>query len=110
LVYTNSTNSEYYIATKHKRRGGLVAIACGLWSAFTGACGFATGFASLAIWKKFADGESYMELGDKPVPSAHLLPGMYALTEELISRRRKPPDQYWFTNIGLATPPTKVPQ
>jgi para-nitrobenzyl esterase len=61
-------------------------------------------------WKKFADGESYMELGDKPVPSAHLLPGMYALTEELISRRRKAPDQYWFTNIGLATPPTKVPQ
>ena len=63
-----------------------------------------------ADWKKFADGESYMELGDKPVPSAHLLPGMYALTEELISRRRKAPDQYWFTNIGLATPPTKVPQ
>jgi para-nitrobenzyl esterase len=61
-------------------------------------------------WKKFADGESYMELGDQPVPSAHLLPGMYALTEELISRRRKAPDQYWFTNIGLATPPTKVPQ
>jgi predicted MFS family arabinose efflux permease len=27
----------------------IVAIACGLWSAFTGACGFATGFASLAI-------------------------------------------------------------
>jgi len=27
----------------------IVAIACGLWSAFTGACGLATGFASLAI-------------------------------------------------------------
>jgi para-nitrobenzyl esterase len=60
-------------------------------------------------WKKFADGESYMELGDKPEPKAHLLPGMYALTEELISRRRKAPDQFWFTNIGLATPPTKGP-
>jgi para-nitrobenzyl esterase len=63
-----------------------------------------------ATWKKYADGESYMELGDKPVPSAHLLPGMYALTEELIARRRKAPDQYWFINIGLATPPTRVPQ
>jgi para-nitrobenzyl esterase len=63
-----------------------------------------------STWKPYADGESYMELGDKPVPSAHLLPGMYALTEELISRRRKAPDQYWFTNIGLATPPTRVPQ
>lgn len=61
-------------------------------------------------WRKFADDESYMELRDKPVPSAHLLPGMYALTEELISRRRRAPDQFWFTNIGLATPPTKVPQ
>ena len=27
----------------------IVAIACGLWSAFTGACGLATGFVSLAI-------------------------------------------------------------
>ncbi len=27
----------------------IVSIACGLWSAFTGACGLATGFASLAI-------------------------------------------------------------
>jgi len=60
-------------------------------------------------WKTFADGESYMELGDKPEPKAHLLPGMYALTEELISRRRKAPDQFWFTNIGLATPPTQGP-
>jgi len=63
-----------------------------------------------ANWKPYAQGESYMELGAKPVPAAHLLPGMYALTEELISRRRRAPDQFWFTNIGLATPPTKVPQ
>jgi len=61
-------------------------------------------------WKKFADGESFMELGNKPVPKAHLLPGMYALTEELISRRRQAPDQFWFTNIGLATPPTRGPR
>jgi hypothetical protein len=35
---------------------------------------------------------------------------MYALTQELISRRRKAADQSWFTNIGLATRPTKVLQ
>jgi hypothetical protein len=35
----------------------------------------------------------------------HLLPGMYALTEELIHRRRLAGNQYWFTNIGLASPP-----
>jgi para-nitrobenzyl esterase len=56
-------------------------------------------------WKPFADGESYMEFRDKPLASAHLLPGMYALTEELIHRRRVAGTQYWFTNIGLASPP-----
>jgi para-nitrobenzyl esterase len=76
----------------------------GYWTSFA-----RTGVPS-ATWKTYAQGESYMELGDKPVPSAHLLPGMYALTEELIARRRKAPDQYWFINIGLATPPTRVPQ
>jgi hypothetical protein len=30
---------------------------------------------------------------------------MYALTEELIHRRRVAGTQYWFTNIGLASPP-----
>jgi hypothetical protein len=32
---------------------------------------------------------------------------MYALTEELIHRRRLADNgnQYWFTNIGLASPP-----
>jgi para-nitrobenzyl esterase len=56
-------------------------------------------------WKTFADGESYMEFRDKPLASAHLLPGMYPLTEELIHRRRVAGTQYWFTNIGLASPP-----
>jgi para-nitrobenzyl esterase len=56
-------------------------------------------------WKRFDDGESYMEFRDKPLPSTHLLPGMYALTEELISRRRAAGNQFWFTNIGLASPP-----
>ena len=57
------------------------------------------------VWKPFADGESYMEFRDKPLASAHLLPGMYALAEELIHRRRVAGTQYWFTNIGLASPP-----
>jgi hypothetical protein len=48
-----------------------------------------------------------MEFRDAPVAATHLLPGMYALTEELIHRRRAAADQYWFTNIGLATPPVK---
>jgi para-nitrobenzyl esterase len=58
-----------------------------------------------AVWKPFGDGESYMEFRDKPVASAHLLPGMYTLTEELIHRRRVDGTQFWFANIGLASPP-----
>jgi para-nitrobenzyl esterase len=56
-------------------------------------------------WKPFGDDESYMEFRDRPLASTHLLPGMYALTEELIHRRRAAGTQYWFTNIGLASPP-----
>jgi para-nitrobenzyl esterase len=64
---------------------------------------------SAAPWKPFGEGESYMEFRDEPAPAAHLLPGMYALTEELIHRRRVAGNQYWLTNIGLATPPVPPP-
>jgi para-nitrobenzyl esterase len=56
-------------------------------------------------WKTFAEGESYMEFRDKPLLLAHPVPGVYAMTEELISRRRAAGNQYWFTNFGLASPP-----
>ena len=61
--------------------------------------------AGAPAWKTFADDESYMEFGDKPQALAHPLPGVYALTEELVSRRRTAGNQYWFTNFGLASPP-----
>ena len=61
--------------------------------------------AGAPAWKTFADGESYMEFRDKPLVLAHPLPGVYALTEELVSRRRAAGNQYWFTNFGLASPP-----
>jgi para-nitrobenzyl esterase len=56
-------------------------------------------------WNKFADDESYMEFNERPLALTHPLPGMYALTEELISRRRAAGNQYWFINYGLASPP-----
>jgi para-nitrobenzyl esterase len=57
------------------------------------------------VWKKFADGESYMEFRDKPMILSHPLPGVYTFTEELIARRRAAGNQYWFTNFGMASPP-----
>jgi para-nitrobenzyl esterase len=57
------------------------------------------------LWKPFADGASYMEFRDVPLARTHPLPGMYVLTEELISRRRAAGNQHWFINVGLASPP-----
>jgi para-nitrobenzyl esterase len=56
-------------------------------------------------WKPYADDGAYMDFRDAPTPSSDLLPGMYALHEEVVARRRKSGDQYWFANIGLASPP-----
>jgi para-nitrobenzyl esterase len=56
------------------------------------------------VWKPFADGGAYMAFRDRPVPSSGLLPGMYDLHEEVISRRRSDGTQNWYANIGLASP------
>jgi len=55
-------------------------------------------------WKPFADGGAYMDFQDKPVVATNLMPGMYALHEEVVSRRRAAGNQGWFINIGLASP------
>jgi len=60
-------------------------------------------------WKPFADGGAFMDFQDKPVLGANLMPGMYALHEEVISRRRAAGNQNWFANIGLASPPVPRP-
>jgi para-nitrobenzyl esterase len=60
-------------------------------------------------WKPFADGGAYMDFQDKPVPAADLMPGMYALHEEVVARRRAAGTQNWFANIGLASPPVPAP-
>ena len=60
--------------------------------------------AGAAVWKPFAEGGAYMAFRDRPEAGSDLMPGMYALTEELIARRRAAGNQPWFTNVGLATP------
>jgi para-nitrobenzyl esterase len=55
-------------------------------------------------WKPFVDGGAYMDFQDKPVAATNLMPGMYTLNEEVISRRRAAGNQSWFANIGLAAP------
>lgn len=53
------------------------------------------------IWAPYADGTSYLAVRDRPVAAKAVLPGSYALHEEVICRRRAA-NQSWLTNIGVA--------
>ena len=74
--------------------------------------GYFTGFARTGkpvaqgepTWQPFAEGEAFLAIGDKPHPSKDILPGTYALHEEVIARRRASGKQNWYINVGLASP------
>ncbi|HTZ90539.1 MAG TPA: carboxylesterase family protein [Alloacidobacterium sp.] len=56
------------------------------------------------IWKPYSENLAYMHFRNKPEPSENLLPGMFALHEEIIARRRAAGTQNWYINVGLASP------
>lgn len=56
-------------------------------------------------WPAYAQGAGYMHFADGPEPSTHLMPGMYALNEEVMCRRRAAGNLPWHWNVGLASPP-----
>lgn len=60
-------------------------------------------------WKPFAEGEAFMEIGDKPHASNQIFPGAYELQEEIVSRRRAAGTQNWYVNVGLLSPPVPPP-
>jgi para-nitrobenzyl esterase len=55
-------------------------------------------------WKPYSDNLPYMHFRNKPEPSENLLPGRFALHEEVIARRRNAGTQNWYINVGLASP------
>jgi len=55
-------------------------------------------------WPAYGSMHSYMAFTDAPRPSDHLLPGMYELNEEVVSRRRVSGDTAWNWNVGIASP------
>ena len=55
-------------------------------------------------WPAFGSTGAYMDITDAPHPSDHLFPGMYALMEEVVRRRRASGDQAWNWNVGIASP------
>jgi para-nitrobenzyl esterase len=56
------------------------------------------------VWKPYADNAAFLDIRDMPVASNNFLPGMYALHEEIVSRRRAAGTQNWYINVGLASP------
>ncbi len=55
-------------------------------------------------WRPYSDHLAYMDFRNKPEPSENLLPGMFALQEEVIARRRAAGTQNWYVNVGLLSP------
>jgi len=60
-------------------------------------------------WPAYGSARSYMEFTGAPHPSDHLLPGMYELHEEVVSRRRAAGDTPWNWNTGIASPKLPAP-
>ena len=56
-------------------------------------------------WPAYRSGGAYMAFGAAPQPSKQLMPGMYALNEQVVCRRRQSGTQAWNWNVGLAAPP-----
>jgi para-nitrobenzyl esterase len=55
-------------------------------------------------WPSFGSAGAYMHFGQSPEAKTNLYPGMYALHEETVCRRRARGDQAWNWNVGLASP------
>lgn len=79
----------------------------GYWTSFA-----ATGTPSAAgapAWPAFAPSGAFMAFQDAPRASVDLLPGMYALHERVVCRRRAARNLPWNWNVGLVSPPLPPP-
>jgi para-nitrobenzyl esterase len=56
-------------------------------------------------WPAFGTAGAYMAFEEAPHPGVDLLPGMYALNEAVVCRRRAEQNTPWNWNIGLLSPP-----
>jgi para-nitrobenzyl esterase len=55
-------------------------------------------------WPSYGSTNAYMRFADDPQTSAHLLPGMYELQEEVVTRRRANGNVAWNWNVGIISP------
>ncbi|WEK43753.1 MAG: carboxylesterase family protein [Candidatus Sphingomonas colombiensis] len=64
-----------------------------------------------AEWSAYGTAGNYMHFAGAPQPATGLMPGMYALNEEVMCRRKATGKIGWNWNVGLAAPklPPKAP-
>lgn len=55
-------------------------------------------------WPAFAPGKRYMRFAETPEVASDLMPGMFALHEEVMLRSRRAGDLLWGGNVGVAAP------
>jgi len=55
-------------------------------------------------WPPFGSTGAYMDFTDAPHPAVDLFPGMYALHEKAVCRRRSSGDLAWNWNVGVVSP------
>ena len=60
-------------------------------------------------WQPYDSTGAYMTLGDTPIPSQNLMPGMYELNEKIVCRRHATGALGWNWNVGLVSPPLPPP-
>jgi para-nitrobenzyl esterase len=55
------------------------------------------------VWPPYTADRAFLEIGDACRSSRDLLPGMFALHEGVVARRRAAGTQNWYLNVGLAS-------
>ena len=55
-------------------------------------------------WPAFATNKSSMHFAENPEVATDLMPGMFALNEEVMQRERRAGDQPWVGNVGATAP------
>jgi para-nitrobenzyl esterase len=62
-----------------------------------------------ATWPVYGKASAFLHITDAPRAETDLFPGMYALTEQVVCRRRAEGKQPWNWNMGLAAPKLPPP-
>ena len=61
------------------------------------------GAAAQPRWEPYGEGRVFLHVRDRAHAASDLLPGRFALHEEVVARRRAAGNQNWYINVGLAS-------